>query len=83
VIAIAEYIARDKPLAAVRWVDEIDGTLSLIAQHPTIGERVDHLSAGIRRFCQGNYLLFYRPIGDGIELRRVLHGARKNDDLSL
>jgi toxin ParE1/3/4 len=24
----------------------------------------------------GNYLIFYRPISDGIEIVRVLHGAR-------
>lgn len=24
----------------------------------------------------GNYLIFYRPLPDGIEILRVLHGAR-------
>ena len=78
---IADNIAVDSPLAAERWLDEIDQTLAVIAQHPFIGERVDHLAPGIRRHCSGNYLLFYKPIDNGIELRRVLHGARKIEDL--
>jgi toxin ParE1/3/4 len=24
----------------------------------------------------GNYIIFYRPIDDGIEVVRILHGAR-------
>jgi len=27
-------------------------------------------------FAVGNYLIFYRPIAEGIEVIRVLHGAR-------
>jgi len=81
VIAIASYIAADSPSAAARWVEELDETLALIADFPLSGERVDHLATGLRRHCYGNYLLFYRPLEDGIELRRVLHGARKIEEL--
>jgi toxin ParE1/3/4 len=79
--AIADYISVDNPLAAERWLDEINQTLALLAEYPHIGEQVDHLAPGIRRFCVGNYLLFYRPLHDGIELRRILHGARRIEDL--
>ena len=81
VAAIADRIAVDNPSAAERWLDEIDETLALISQFPLMGERVDHLGRGIRRHCCGNYLLFYRPTDDGIELRRVLHGARRIEEL--
>jgi toxin ParE1/3/4 len=80
-VAISEHIATDNPSAAHRWLENIDKTLALIANHPLIGERVDHLANGVRRHCVGNYLLFYKPIDDGIELRRVLHGARKIEEL--
>jgi toxin ParE1/3/4 len=79
--AISDHIAVDNPSAAFRWLDEIDKTLSLIALHPLIGERADHLAMGVRRYCLGNYLLFFKPINEGIELRRVLHSARKIEDL--
>ena len=28
----------------------------------------------------GKYLLFYQPLSDGIELIRVIHGAREIED---
>ncbi|MCI0332721.1 MAG: type II toxin-antitoxin system RelE/ParE family toxin [Planctomycetes bacterium] len=81
VLVIAEYIAADKPSAARHWVEELDKTLRRLARNPLMGEKVDHLAPGMRRQCYGNYLLFYVPIKGGIELRRVLHGARKIEDL--
>ena len=81
VLEIAAYIAADNPSAAERWVDKLDKTLSLIAKYPFMGEAVEHLAPGMRRHCLGNYLIFYTPIRDGIELRRVIHGARKIEDL--
>jgi toxin ParE1/3/4 len=78
VVGIAWQIAQDNPSASDRWIDE---TLNLLAGFPEMGERVDHLSAGLRRHCFGNYLLFCLPLDDGIELRRVLHGARRIEDL--
>jgi toxin ParE1/3/4 len=80
VAAIAWHIAEDNLHAAEGWLDEIDETLNLIAAFPEIGERVDHLTPGLRRHCVGQYLLFYFPLDDGIELRRVLHGARRIED---
>jgi toxin ParE1/3/4 len=80
-VTISERIAIDNPSAAFRWLEEIDKTLAVIALHPLIGERVDHIAKGVRRYCIGNYLLFYKPIDDGVELRRVLHGARQIEDL--
>jgi toxin ParE1/3/4 len=74
--AIADFIAADNPAAAERWLDEVDQTLSVIAKYPYLGEQVDQLAPGVRRHSLGQYLLFYRPIDGGIELRRVLHGAR-------
>ena len=45
-------------------------------EHPTL--------AGVRVFPVSRfkkYLVFYRPVADGIEILRVLHGARDIDDL--
>jgi toxin ParE1/3/4 len=30
----------------------------------------------IRHFTVWNYAVFYRPIADGIEIIRIIHGAR-------
>jgi plasmid stabilization system protein ParE len=81
VLAISEYIAARNQPAAERWLDEIDRRLALIVSQPLIGESVEHLEHGVRRQTFGNYLLYYVPIEGGIELRRVLHAARKIEDL--
>jgi toxin ParE1/3/4 len=79
--AITDYIAADNLTAALRFYDEIDRLLTMFARYPEMGEAVDHLSPGLRRFTLGNYLLFYRRVDDQIELIRVLHGARDIDQL--
>lgn len=80
-LEIADYISRDRPSAAVHWLDEIERTLSILAAHPQMGEDVTHLRPGMRRFSKGKYLLFFEPSPDGIVLVRVLHGSRRIEDL--
>ena len=77
ILSIAGYIAGDKPIAAERWLDELDDVIVHLAHRPLLGEKVDYLSVGMRRYCFGKYLLFYAPIKDGIELRRA---SRRSTD---
>jgi toxin ParE1/3/4 len=44
-----------------------------------MGRTRDELAPGIRSFPFSRYLLFYLPISDGIDVVRVLHGARDVD----
>jgi toxin ParE1/3/4 len=53
----------------------------LLASNPYLGEAVDDLRPGLRRFSHGNYVIFYEPRETGIGLIRVLHGARRIEDL--
>ena len=76
-------IADDNPEAARRFLVEVERTLELLADMPGMGAARPRLSPALRSlrmFSVGggfdNHLLFYRPIKDGIELVRVLHGAR-------
>ena len=73
---IALVIARDQPDAALRWIDRIDEVLQMLAHNPLAGRLRDELAPGVRSFAIGNYVIFYRARADGIELIRVLHGAR-------
>ena len=73
---IWRYIARDNPAAADRLITSIERQLSGLAAMPGIGREEPKLAANLRSFPVGNYLIFYRPIADGIALVRVLHGAR-------
>ena len=75
-IEIWTYIAQDNPTRADKLLDEIDEKLQTLAQSPFSGKARDELGPKIRSFPIGNYVLFYQPIEDGIEIIRVLHGAR-------
>jgi toxin ParE1/3/4 len=70
------YIATHSPGAANRVLRQIDQDCSLLAEFPDIGAHRDELAAGLRSFPRGNYVIFYRPVAGGIEVIRVLHGAR-------
>jgi toxin ParE1/3/4 len=74
---IWHYIALDNPDAADRLLRTIDRKLRLYALHPQMGTSRGRLGRGLRSFPVGNYLVFYRIAPDGIELVRVLHGARR------
>jgi toxin ParE1/3/4 len=73
---IKRYIAHDKPLAAARLIRSLRHRINeTIAHFPDIGQPCDKLSAGLRRFSVGNYLIFYR-VTDRVEIARIFHGAR-------
>lgn len=74
--AIWDYIAGDNPLAADRMVDQIFNRCQSYANQSELGELRPELGADLRCFSVGFYVVYYRPIPDGIELVRVLHGAR-------
>ena len=76
IFEIAAWISKDKPVAALDWIDRIDEAVTRLAEFPGIGTRRDELAPALRSWPVGNYLIFYREIPDGIELVRVMHGAR-------
>src|SRR5687767_9888767 len=73
---ILVYIARDNEDAAFRLIDHIDEKFQMQALFPGGGQARPELLANLRSFPVGNYLIFYRPIEDGIEVLRVVHGGR-------
>ena len=78
VLSIGRYIAEQSGshTTAYRFLDKIDERIKFLAHHPMAGEARPDLAANARAFPVGNYVLFYRPISDGIQVLRVLHGAR-------
>ena len=70
------HIARDDPRSATRFVETILSKCELLAGQPGIGRLRTELAPDLRSFVVGRYLILYRRIDDGIEVVRVLHGAR-------
>lgn len=75
------YVAERNETAADRLIDRFERTLQMLARHPLIGEAVPQFRPDLRRFTVGQYVLYYQPIQNGVRVVRVLHGARKMDDL--
>ncbi|HEV2330913.1 MAG TPA: type II toxin-antitoxin system RelE/ParE family toxin [Verrucomicrobiae bacterium] len=78
-VEIAFRIAQENPVAAERWLDKISEKCEMLVRMPKIGRSRPDLAPGFRSFPVGDYVIFYifyRPISDGIQVIRVLHGAR-------
>lgn len=80
---IADYLAATTSLAAAdRFLASVEATAARLAGMPGLGARwdspkprlADVRSSAVARFR--NHLIFYRPVEGGIEILRVLHGAR-------
>lgn len=70
------YIARDDIDAADRFVDFLTDKFPLLASSPAMGRARDELQPGLRSFPVKRYLIFYRQRKGGIDIVRVIHGAR-------
>lgn len=51
----------------------------MLAAQPMMGRTREELAPGVRNFPFGRYVVFYMPMDDGIDVVRVLHGARDID----
>lgn len=70
------YIAQDDPDAADRFIRTIVSRFPTLASMPRMGRHREELAAELRSFPVDNFVIFYRPMDGGIEVVRVLHGAR-------
>jgi toxin ParE1/3/4 len=80
-IEIWSYIAEDNPTAADRLLDAVDAACARLAENPQLSPVRRDLAPDVRYWVVGRYLILYRMIADGIEVVRVVHGARHLPDL--
>lgn len=86
-VSVAGHIAEDSLDAALRFLDAAELAFRRLADRPEMGTVCHFRSAQAARIREWsikgfqNYLIFYRPIDEGIEVIRVLHGARDLDTL--
>jgi toxin ParE1/3/4 len=79
---IAEYIARDNPVAAARLVERIRQVCkTTIARSAGAGTIREDLAPGLRCYCVDNYVIFFRG-RNPVQIVRVVHGARDVNRLS-
>lgn len=78
ILQIGQYIAKESQnrATAYRFLDKLDERLKILARHPHGGYERPDLGDTVRSFPIGQYIIFYRPMKDGIQLIRLLHGSR-------
>ncbi len=75
-LEIWDYISEASEERADRVLDGINERCRMLAVFPQAGRERNDLIVGLRSLIVGNYVIFYQPIDDGIEVLRVLHGSR-------
>ena len=79
--AIGDFIAVDNPKRAVSFIDELLTLCATIADHPQAHQRRDDLADGLRQAVYGRYLILFTVDQRDVVIERVLHGARRLEDL--
>jgi plasmid stabilization system protein ParE len=73
---IGDYIARDNPIRAGTFLDEILQSCDFIGSSPETFPLRPRLGTGIRRTFHKRYAIYYRVLLEEIRIERVIHGAR-------
>jgi toxin ParE1/3/4 len=75
-LEIYECIAQDRPDAALRFIERLEGTCQWLATEREMGQRADGLRHGARIFSHEKYVIFYEIVANDIRVLRIVHGAR-------
>jgi toxin ParE1/3/4 len=81
-IEITDFISHDNLDAALRFLDAAEETFHFLQENPQAGAIYRSANEALPTFRvwpihrYRNFLAFYRLTDDGIEIVRVLHGAR-------
>lgn len=77
--SIWSFIAADSVSAANKQIERIGEIFEMLVENQLAGRVRLDLGANLRSFPVGNYMIFYVPIADGIEVVRVMHGRQDID----
>jgi len=87
IVKTAEYIGQRNIDAGLRFFDAVEETIGRLAEMPTLAgvwESSEPELAGLRVWpVRGfaNYLIFFKPISDGIQVFSVVDGRRDLEQL--
>ncbi len=80
-VEIQKFVAADKPSAARRLREKLTRCFELLAKYPDLGTNERRFKLPLKSHIVRPYVVFYRPIQNGIEIVRVLHAARDIDEI--
>lgn len=73
---IWHYISEYNEEAADQFMRDLAAKFQLLADNKEIGRRQDDFIVEMRMFPFKKYHIYYFPTADGVEIYRVVHGAR-------
>jgi toxin ParE1/3/4 len=74
--SIWDFIAIDDIQAAERLINRIGNVFQMLVENPLAGRERPELRRNLRSFPVGNYVVFYSPVSDGIEVVRVMNSRQ-------
>ncbi|MGL5940032.1 MAG: type II toxin-antitoxin system RelE/ParE family toxin [Waterburya sp.] len=80
---ICEYMGQQNLKAASKLFDDIRKKCKLVANFPNMGKSYSKLSVNLRGFVVEDYVVFYYPREDGIDIVRIVSGYRDLESLFL
>lgn len=73
----AEWIAKDRPLGALEWLDGLHAAVMRLQEFPFSGHVLPEIPLAARReIPYRGYRIIYRLKPDTLEILRVAHGRR-------
>ena len=69
-----EFIAEDKPDAALFTIENLISYAELLLTHPRLGREAKH---GTRKLTHPPFIIVYRILDDVISIEAVFHGSRR------
>jgi toxin ParE1/3/4 len=66
------FISQDSPHNADKFLDQIQDSCLALPDFPSWAL----VEKNLKPLCVGNYLIFYFPLEDGVDIIRVHHGSR-------
>jgi toxin ParE1/3/4 len=74
---ISSYLRNAAGDAVARAViDKVIEAAESLSTRPNRQRLRNELGPGLRGLSVGNYIIFYRVLGDGVSIVRILHGSR-------
>ena len=58
-------------------LDDIEEHFHMLADYPLMGRLRPDIAPELRYFVAGKYLILYRTVPEGIQIVRIIHGARE------
>jgi toxin ParE1/3/4 len=80
-LEITSFVSSGDEVLVRKFVARFTEVLNMLAEYPEMGRKRDDLRPGLRSISFSPYLVIYQIQSEGIEVVRLVHGAREIEAL--